>query len=216
MKESKRARADRAVRIAAALAEWYPDDNHGALAFQDPFELLVATILSAQCTDVKVNEVAPALFLRFPDVASLAGARQEDVEALIHATGFFRNKARSLLGCAEALQKNHGGKVPDTMDALTALPGVGRKTANVVLSTCFGQPGIIVDTHVSRLSQRLGLTLQDDPERIESDLQVLLPKTSWTDFCHRLTWLGRRVCVARKPRCDQCRLKPDCPTGRLA
>lgn len=211
--ESKRVRAARAVRVAQTLEDWYPDDNKGALAFDEPFQLLIATILSAQCTDVKVNEVAPKLFEHFPDPAAMAKAPPKKVETLIHATGFFRAKARSVIGSAAAIVQHHEGRVPKTMEALTTLPGVGRKTANVVLTQCFGVPGIIVDTHVRRLSQRLGFTKHEDPDRIEADLQALLPDHLWTDFTHRLTWLGRRVCMARKPRCEQCRLKPDCPTG---
>jgi endonuclease III len=214
MTESRKARAGRASRIAATLAGWYPDDVRCALTWRTPFELLVKTILSAQATDVKVNEVAPALFARYPDAAALAAAEPGDVEPLIHATGFFRAKARSVVACSRALVERHGGQVPRTMEPLTALPGVGRKTANVVLTECFGVPGIVVDTHVLRVSGRLGLASGDDAERVEADLGALLPEPAWSDFCHRLTYLGRRVCDARKPKCLECRLRPDCPTGK--
>jgi len=207
---------ERAGRIAATLADWYPDDVRAALEWRKPLELLVSTILAAQSTDAKVNEVAPALYERFPDAAALAAAPAEDVERLIHATGFFRNKAKSVQGCCRALVERHGGEVPRTLPELVALPGVGRKTANVVLTNCFGVPGIVVDTHVIRLSCRLGLTGETDPDRIERDLMALLPEPEWSPFCHRLTYLGRRVCTARAPRHAECRLLPDCPTGKAA
>lgn len=207
-------RQKRALRIANTLAEWYPADTKTALHYRNPYELLVATILAAQCTDERVNQVTPRLFERYPDPHALAAAELSELEELIRPTGFFRNKARILKGCCEALVQRHGGEVPMAMEALTALPGVGRKTANVLRTNCFGLPGIVVDTHVLRLSKRLGLTESEDPEQVEADLMALLPESSWSDFCHRLTWLGRRVCNARKPRCHECRLQPECPTGR--
>jgi endonuclease-3 len=214
--ESRKAKAERAARIAKTLAAWYPDDVKCALTWRTPFELLVKTILSAQSTDAKVNEVAPALFARFPDAKAMAAAEAEDVEPLVHATGFFRAKARSVVACSRALVDRHGGQVPRTMDELVALPGVGRKTANVILTDVFGVPGIVVDTHVLRVAGRLGLASGDDAERVEADLMVLLPESAWSDFCHRLTYLGRRVCDARRPRCPECRLREMCPTGKEA
>ncbi len=212
--ESLARRRERARRIAATLAQWYPEDTRTALDFRDPFQLLVATILAAQCTDERVNQVAPHLFRRFPDAAALAGADPGEVEAIIRPTGFFRAKARSIHACCRRLVEVHGGEVPVSMEDLIALPGVGRKTANVIRTNCFGLPGIVVDTHVLRLAGRLGLSDGRDADRVEADLMALLPASEWSDFCHRLTWLGRRVCAARKPRCDDCRLRADCPTGR--
>ncbi len=212
--ESLARRRERARRIARTLAEWYPDDTGTALAFRDPFELLVATILAAQCTDERVNQVAPLLFQRFPDAAALADADPAEVEAIIRPTGFFRAKTRNIQACCQRLVAVHGGRVPVTMEDLTALPGVGRKTANVIRTNCFGLPGIVVDTHVLRLAGRLGFSDHREADAVEADLIALLPETEWSDFSHRLTWLGRRVCVARKPRCDVCRLRADCPTGR--
>ena len=214
--EKLRDRKARAGRIAAILAGWYPDDVRAALDWRNPVELLVSTILAAQATDVKVNEIAPALYARFPDPAALAGAPVAEVEDLVRQTGFFRNKARAVQACCRALLDRHGGEVPGAMEDLVALPGVGRKTANVVRTNCFGLPGIVVDTHVIRLSARLGLTDESDPEKIERDLMALLPEAEWSAFCHRLTWLGRRVCTARKPAHAACRLLPDCPTGKEA
>ncbi|MBM4397941.1 MAG: endonuclease III [Deltaproteobacteria bacterium] len=213
MESPVRAKA-RAARIAATLADWYPDDVHTALEWRNPLQLLVSTILSAQATDVKVNQVAPALYARFPDAAALAAAPIEDVETLVRETGFFRNKARSIKGCALGLVERHGGEVPRTLDELVELPGVGRKTANVVLWNCFEVPGIVVDTHVIRVSGRLGLTVHAEAERIEIDLMALLPKDEWAPFCNRLTYLGRRVCSARMPRHSECRLLGDCPAGQ--
>ncbi len=172
----------------------------------------MATILSAQCTDARVNQVTPALFARFPDAATLAGAEAIELEALIRPTGFFRSKARSLLGMARALVGRHGGRVPAEMDALTALPGVGRKTANVVLGTAFGlAAGVVVDTHVARLARRLGLSRNDEPAAIEADLMALFPPEQWVDLAHRLILHGRRVCAARKPACERCTLSMVCP-----
>ncbi|MDD5564975.1 MAG: endonuclease III [Thermoanaerobaculaceae bacterium] len=203
--------AGRAAAVAAALATAYPDAAC-ELDFADPFELLVATILSAQCTDARVNTVTPALFARFPDARALAAAGPEEVEALIRSTGFFHNKAKSLLGMARAVADRHDGEIPATMDALTQLPGVGRKTANVVLGTAFGlATGVVVDTHVGRLARRLGLTSEDDPEKIERDLMALFPPDAWVALGHRLILHGRRVCRARKPACDSCPLAALCP-----
>jgi endonuclease-3 len=200
-----------ALRIEAALAAAYPDADC-ELDFRDPYELLAATILSAQCTDARVNTVTPALFARWPDAAALAGADQAEVEAVIRPTGFFRSKAKSLLGMARGVAERHGGAIPASMEHLTALPGVGRKTANVVLGTAFGMAtGVVVDTHVARLAGRLGLSRHADPEKIERDLMRLFPATSWVALGHRLILHGRRVCAARKPQCGACSLAAICP-----
>jgi endonuclease-3 len=196
--------------VARALAKAYPDADC-ELAYRTPWELLVATILSAQCTDKMVNQVTPALFREFPTPAALQQAPPERVEALIHRTGFFRQKTRSIQGAARAIASEHGGEVPRDMEVLTKLPGVGRKTANVVRGTAFGLPAIFVDTHVARLAGRLGLTLSDDPLEIEHDLGALLPPRQWTAFAHRLILHGRRVCAARKPRCSVCPTARWCP-----
>lgn len=213
-REGKAARRTRALEILARLKREYPD-AHCELDHRNPFELLVATILSAQCTDARVNMVTPALFGRYPDPAALAAARQEDVEELIRSTGFFRNKARSLIGMAQGLVSEHGGKVPATMDELRPLPGVGRKTANVILGNAFGiNAGITVDTHVKRLSMLLGLTRNTDPEKVEQDLLELFPQDDWTLLSHLLIWHGRRVCIANRPKCGECVLKDICPVGQ--
>jgi len=209
-RENAAARKARARAIARALARAYPDARC-ALDYRTPWELLVATILSAQCTDAMVNRVTPAHFAELPTPAALAAAPAARVEELIKRTGFFRQKTKSIQATARAVAERHGGEVPDTMEVLTELPGIGRKTANVVLGTAFGQPAIFVDTHVRRLANRLGLTFEDDPGKIERDLQVLLPPKEWTAFAHRLIHHGRRVCVARKPRCETCPLLRWCP-----
>lgn len=201
----------RAAAIEAALAAAYPDATC-ELLFRNPYELLVATILSAQCTDARVNTVTPALFDRYPDAASLANAEQGELEGMIRSTGFFRNKAKSLLGMARAVVENHVGEIPGSMEAMTRLPGVGRKTANVVLGTAFGYAtGVVVDTHVARLAARLGLSSQSDPEKIEQDLMELFPPASWVALGHRLILHGRRVCTARKAACAGCPLEALCP-----
>ena len=200
-----------ARRVVAALHEAYPDAVC-ALVHDGPFQLLVATILSAQCTDARVNMVTPELFRRFPDARSLAGADRGEVEDVIRSTGFFRAKAKNLQEMAARLRDEHGGEVPRDLDALTALPGVGRKTANVVLGTAFGlATGVVVDTHVKRLAFRLGLTSKKAPELVERDLMATVPRDEWVDLSHRLIQLGRRSCLARKPRCSTCPLEPICP-----
>ena len=215
MRESKANRRKRTEEIIRRLHVEHPD-AHCALDHRNAYELLVATILSAQCTDERVNQVTPALFAKHPDATSLAGADQEALELLIKPTGFFRNKAKSLLGMARAVVERHGGEVPETMDELRELPGVGRKTANVVLGNAFGiDEGIVVDTHVRRVSQRLGLTKNEDPEKIELDLMELVPRAEWTDFSHLLIFHGRRVCHARKPKHDECAVCELCPTCNL-
>jgi len=200
----------RAGRIVRALHRLYPDADC-ALVHADALQLLVATILSAQCTDERVNQVTPGLFRRYPDAAAYAAADPAELEERIRPTGFFRNKARSLIGLGQALVQRHGGRVPERMEPLVELPGVGRKTANVLLGTWFGQPAIFVDTHVARLSGRLAWTAQRDPVKIELDLQRILPRAEWTFTSHALIWHGRRVCKARKPACDDCGLRADCP-----
>ena len=204
------AKRERAAKIARALARAYPD-AWCALEHRSAFELLVATILSAQCTDAMVNQVTPALFREFPNAAALAAADPARVEELVKRTGFFRQKTKAIQAAARALVEENAGEVPQEMERLTTLPGVGRKTANVVRGTAFRLPAIFVDTHVRRLSIRLGLTTDDDPDRIEEDLGALLPRRAWTQFAHRLIHHGRRVCVARRPRCSVCPLAALCP-----
>ncbi|HEX2779758.1 MAG TPA: endonuclease III [Gemmatimonadaceae bacterium] len=200
-------------RIYDELARAYPD-AHCALDHRNAFELIVATILSAQCTDKRVNMVTPVLFAKYPDARALAAAKQEEVEEIIRSTGFFRNKAQNIIAMAGALVDAHGGEVPCDMNALTALPGVGRKTANVVLGNAFGRnEGIVVDTHVSRLSQRLGLVRENDPVKIESALVPLFARDRWTMLSHLLIEHGRQVCDARKPRCGDCMLVALCPSA---
>ena len=186
------------------------------LDHRNAYELLVATILAAQSTDKTINTLTPALFARYPDARALARADQAELEPLIFKSGFYRNKAKHLIGMARAVVERHGGQIPDTMEALVALPGVARKTANVVLGTALGKHvGVVVDTHVTRLANRLGLTAASDPVKIEQDLMRLLPQDLWTMFAHRLIWHGRRVCHARQPDCDHCLLAPRCPSAFL-
>jgi endonuclease-3 len=200
-----------AARVARALARAYPDARC-ALHHANPLELLVATMLSAQCTDKRVNEVTPALFARYRTAADYATAPEAELAEAIQSTGFFRNKARNIRRACQQLVERHGGEVPQDLESLTALPGVGRKTANVVLGTAFGEAtGVVVDTHVARLARRLGLTRQRTPERIERDLMAVLPKREWIDFSHRMIQHGRRICTARKPKCDICPLARLCP-----
>ncbi|HKK01855.1 MAG TPA: endonuclease III [Desulfuromonadales bacterium] len=200
----------KAAAVVGVLRSTYPEAAC-ALHFSDPFELLVATILSAQCTDVRVNMVTPALFRRYPDPAALSGADPAELGDLIRSTGFFRNKSKNLLGCAAALVERHGGAVPATMAELVALPGVGRKTANVVLGNAFATPGMVVDTHVKRVAGRLGWTASSDPVKIEADLQRLLPKEEWTEVSHLLIHHGRALCKAPTPWCSSCPLLELCP-----
>jgi endonuclease III len=202
----------RAPEIFQRLSAAYPD-AHCALDFETPFQLLVATILSAQCTDKRVNMVTPTLFATYPTPAALAAAKQEELEQLIKPTGFFRNKTKSLLGVSAALENRHAGEVPATMDALVELPGVGRKTANVVLGNAFNRnEGVVVDTHVARVSKRLGLTSHDDPVKIEQDLAKLFPRDQWTLLAHLLIEHGRRICEARLPKCSRCPVGELCPS----
>jgi len=210
-------RAERAAEILQTLRSVYPD-AHCELDYADAFQLLVATILSAQCTDKRVNMVTPALFAKFPDARRMAAASQEEVEELVRSTGFFRNKAKNIRAAAAALMEKHAGQVPRGLEALTQLPGVGRKTANVVLGNAFGiESGVVVDTHVARLSQRLGLSAKTDPVKIEQDLVKVVPQEAWTLWSHLLIWHGRRRCQARNPDCTRCELKTICPaTGQKA
>lgn len=201
--------------VYSRLIEAYPD-AHCELDFSSPFQLVVATILSAQCTDKRVNMVTPVLFSRYPTPDALARARQEDVEEIIKSTGFFRNKAKSIIGMAGAVTDRHAGTVPSTLEALVVLPGVGRKTANVVLGNAFEiNEGVVVDAHVARVSGRLGLTSQTDPVKIEQDLIPLFPREQWTMLAHLLIFHGRRVCEAKNPRCGECTLNDICPSSRV-
>jgi endonuclease-3 len=211
-RESAAARRLRAGRILAALKRRYPD-AHCALHHADAYQLLVATILSAQCTDVRVNMVTPAVFTRYPHAAALALARPDELEALIRSTGFFRSKTRNLIAMARALVANHGGNVPREMDALRVLPGVGRKTANVVLGNAFGlNEGVTVDTHVGRISRLLRLSRHDDPVKVERDLMALFPREDWTLLSHQIITHGRVNSIARRP-CAACVLSPLCPSS---
>ena len=197
------------------LLALYPD-AHCELDFKTPFQLLVATILSAQCTDKRVNMVTPVLFSRYPTVESLARAKQEHVEEIIKSTGFFRNKAKSIIAMAGAVVDRHGGEVPSTLAELVTLPGVGRKTGNVILGNAFDvNEGVVVDTHVGRLAVRLGLTRETDPVKVEQELMKLFPQERWTMLAHLLIFHGRRVCDAKKPRCAECTLSQICPSSTV-
>lgn len=214
-RESKAARRARVEEILRRLHAAYPDAKC-SLDFWNPYELLVATILSAQCTDERVNMVTPELFRRYPTPEDLAAARQEDVEEIIKSTGFFRNKAKSLLGMANAVVDRHDGRIPDGMEELVRLPGVGRKTANVVLGNAYHKnEGIVVDTHVTRVSNRLGLTKNTDAVKIENDLIPLVPREEWTNVSHLFIYHGRAICKAPTPRCEECMLTDICPSSRV-
>jgi endonuclease-3 len=206
---------ERAAIIYKRLNKEYPD-AHCELQHENPLQLLMATILSAQCTDKRVNLVTPQLFKRFPDANSLAAAKPEELENLIRSTGFFRNKTRSLIGMADAVVEQHGGGIPSTMQELTKLPGVGRKTANVILGNAFEKnEGVVVDTHVGRLSRLLGLTRQTDPIKVELQLMNLFPRKVWAKLSHLLIFHGRRICIARSPKCELCVLNDICPSSRV-
>lgn len=210
-KETSEAKAARLKKMIAVLRKTYPNARV-ELNYSNPLELLVATILSAQCTDKRVNIVTTELFKKYRSAADYARADLAELEQDIKSTGFYRNKARILKALGQQLMERHRGEVPNSMEQLTKLPGVGRKTANVLLGNAFGiNAGIVVDTHVTRLAQRLGLTTQKDPEKIEQDLMQLVPQKLWTDFAHWLIWHGRRRCIARKPDCANCELKQMCP-----
>ncbi len=212
--ESPAARKSRAGRLIRGLRRLHPD-SHCALRHSNALELLVATILSAQCTDERVNKVTPGLFRRFRSIKAFAQADVEDIQDAIRSTGFFRNKARSLQGAARAISADHNGRVPRDMADLTALPGVGRKTAHVVRGTFFGLPAITVDTHVGRLSRRLGLSRNTDPVKVERDLELVLPEADRTYTSHALIWHGRRICGARRPTCETCNMTEFCPSAGL-
>jgi len=203
-------RRERLKAIAKALQRTMPAPQM-ELNHRSPWELLVATILSAQCTDQRVNQVTPTLFRRYPGPAELAGADQLEVEQLIRSTGFFKSKAKHLIGCSKAVAERFHEQVPQTMETLITLPGVGRKTANVMLGNAFGQPGIVVDTHVKRVAKRLGLTKSDNPDLVEQDLQQLMPRSQWTAVSQRLLLHGRYTCLARKPQCRTCAVYQHCP-----
>jgi endonuclease III len=206
---------ERVAQLVEAFPEIYPG-AHCELDFKNPLELFVATILSAQCTDKRVNMVTPALFVKYRSANDYANAAQSELEAEIRSTGFFRSKTKSIRGAMAAIAEQHNGKVPNSMEALRKLPGVGRKTANVVLGNAFHKnEGIVVDTHVARLSQRLRLTRHVDPEKIERDLMKIVPRKHWTNWSHWLIWHGRRRCFARKPDCSQCEIFQLCPSGKV-
>jgi endonuclease III len=209
--ESRLALVRRARRINRELALTYPD-AHCELDFTSPFELLIATVLSAQTTDVRVNMVTPTLFAKYPSPADLAAAGRADVEAIIQSTGFFRAKTQSIIGLSQAIVDRFDGEVPGQMKDLVTLPGVGRKTANVVLGNAFGVPGITVDTHFGRLARRFGWTTHTDADKVEADVAALIPRREWTILSHRLIWHGRRCCHARRPACGACPLARLCPS----
>jgi endonuclease-3 len=202
-------------RVLRCLKQLYPDAAC-ALHYDNPLQLLVATILSAQCTDVRVNKVTPALFVLFPDVVSFAKAELKELQRAIQTTGFFRNKARNIIKCCQQIVELHQGQVPDTLEALVKLAGIGRKTANVILGNAFAVPGITVDTHLGRLSRRMGLSTHTNPVKVERDLMELVPRKDWTMFSHRMIHHGRRICRARRPLCDQCALLKFCPRVGVA
>jgi endonuclease-3 len=202
----------RVKEIIKILSKEIPDTRI-ALKFYNPLELLIATILSAQCTDVKVNQVTVDLFKKYRSAEDYAGADLQKLEGEIHSTGFYRNKAKSIQKCCQELIERFGGKIPNTLEDLVTLPGVGRKTANVILGNAFGIPGIVVDTHVHRVSQRIGLTKNNDPTKIEFDLMEIVPEEEWTHFSNLLVWHGRRTCMARKPLCEICSIRKWCDYG---
>ena len=214
MTETDLARKRRARRIARELADTHPD-AHCELDFTTPLELVVATILSAQCTDKRVNEVTPKLFARYPDAAAYAGADRDELEDMIKTTGFYHNKAISLMGLGQTLVAKFNGEVPRRLSDLVTLPGVGRKTANVVLGNAFGIPGITVDTHFGRLARRFGWTTDTDPVKVEAEVATLIPRRDWTDLSQRMIWHGRRVCHSQRPACGACGLARLCPSYGL-
>ena len=210
MRESKKAKIERAAQINAAFNDIYKGADC-TLDYSNALQLLIATQLAAQCTDARVNMVTPALFEKYPDVYAFANADELELREDIRSTGFYRNKAKNIIGCCQKLIEDFGGEVPKTMEELLSLPGVGRKTANLVLSDFFGIPGVVVDTHATRLSNRMGLTKNSDPYKIELDLQKLLPPEDWSQFCHCLVFHGREYCTARGPKCDICSINHLCP-----
>lgn len=209
MKESMTKKKSRAVEIDRILAGRYKTNT--ALKYQNTLQLLVATILSAQCTDQQVNKVTPALFKKYPDAKALAEADIQELEQLIYSTGFYKQKAKSIKGCCRTIVEKFGGEVPRTLEDMVKLPGVGRKTGNLVLGIAEGIPGVVVDTHVSRLSKRMGLTTNRDPVKIEKDINKLLPPERWMAISSELIYLGREFCTARKPKCPECPVRDHCP-----
>lgn len=209
---TKSLNSERVKKIATILKKEYPGAKT-PLTHRDPHQLLVATILSAQCTDERVNKVTPALFAKYKSVKDFASAKPAELEEMVRSTGFFKNKTKSIIGCSKGLIEKHGGKVPASLDDLVKLPGIGRKTANVVLGACFGVPGVVVDTHVKRLSKLLKLTKNSDPVKIEFDLMEILPKKNWSLFSLLLIFHGRRVCIARRPKCCECVINKLCPSN---
>jgi len=203
----------KAAEIIKVFDKLY-DDAECTLKYSDPLQLLIATQLAAQCTDERVNIVTETLFKKYRNVYDFANADITELEQDIRPTGFFRNKARNIINCCKMIIKDYGGKVPDTMEQLLKLPGVGRKTANLILGDIFGVPGIVVDTHAKRLSQRIGFTKNDDPEKIEYDLMEIVPRENWSKFCHQLVYHGRAICNARKPKCGECPIRQYCDYGR--
>jgi endonuclease-3 len=212
-RETAEERRRRALRLSDKLRKLH-GHRGTALRFENPYQLLAATILSAQCTDDRVNSITPELFRKYPAPGDMARARPDELEKIIHSTGFFRQKARSLISMARSLEERFGGKVPESIEDLTALNGVGRKTAHVVRGMAFDLPALIVDTHFKRVSQRLGLTTRSDPTKIEFDVAALLPESHWTEFSNALIWHGRGPCDARKPDCPHCPVLEDCPFGQ--
>jgi endonuclease-3 len=209
MIESLKKKSERAAKIDAILSKRYPNDT--ALRFDSTLQLLIATILSAQCTDQQVNKVTPGLFARYPDAKAFAEADIENLEQMIYSTGFYRQKAKSIKGCCTAIVENFGGEVPRTLDEMVTLPGVGRKTGNLVLGIAEGIPGVVVDTHVTRLAGRMGLTVHKDPVKIEKDINKLLPPERWMAISSELIYLGREFCTSRKAMCDECPVEALCP-----
>lgn len=205
----------RVKKILKILRKTYPNVKT-ALHYKNPLELLIATILSAQCTDKRVNQVTEKLFSKLRTARGFAGVPLPDLEEMVRSTGFYRNKAKNIKACCRAILEKHGGKVPDNMEDLVQLPGIGRKTANVILGSFFGVPGIVVDTHVKRLSQRIGFTTEKDPAKIEFDLMAAIPKKDWIDFSHQMIQHGRALCTARKPKCPECPLRELCDYSKKA
>ncbi|MCF0143396.1 MAG: endonuclease III [Parasporobacterium sp.] len=203
---------ERVKNIIELLNQYYSVQKKCWLEYSEPWQLLIATILSAQCTDARVNMVTPELFKKYPDVAAFAAADVRELEQDIHSTGFYHNKARNIIGCCRELLEKHGGEIPSDIDQLTALPGVGRKTANVIRGNIYDIPSIVVDTHVGRISRKLGLTKEEDPTKVEHDLEKVLPKDHWILWNIQIIALGREICTARSPKCHQCFLSPYCPS----
>jgi endonuclease III len=215
IRESKTARRERAGQILAILESTYPESRI-ALDYETPFQLLVATILAAQCTDARVNTVTPALFERYPSPQAFIDAPQEELEEAVHPTGFFRNKAKAIKAASTAIMLEFGGEVPGTMEQLISIPGIGRKSANVILGHCFDVPGMVVDTHVKRIANLLGFVDTEDPEKIEHALEPLFPPEKWTRLGHLFQDHGRAICVARRPKCDICPIAPLCPSAGIS